>query len=83
MRPFRPEVHHGRQESGDDENRENREIDQPSFGHEVTSFRSVELEADVLQSVSGLAVQPGCRAVVSTPCGQVALGDPRRCTMAS
>jgi hypothetical protein len=38
----------GRQQRRGDENRENREIHQASFGHVVTSFRSVELEADVL-----------------------------------
>jgi hypothetical protein len=45
-----PEGHEGegRQQCRGDENRENREIHQASFGHVVTPFRSVELEADVL-----------------------------------
>jgi hypothetical protein len=45
VRPFRPEVQ-CRQKSGHQEDCKNREIDQASLGHVVTSLRL--LEADVL-----------------------------------
>jgi hypothetical protein len=45
VRPVRPQAQ-CRQKSGHEEDCENREIDQASFGHVVTSFRL--LEADVL-----------------------------------
>ena len=67
----------GRQQCGGDENREDREIHQASFGHVVTSLRSVELEADVLQGVGGLAVEPGSSPIVTTASGKVTLRDPR------
>src|SRR5207247_10161494 len=35
------------------------------------------------QGVGGLAVEPGSRPIVAAPGGKVALGDPRRCAMAS
>jgi hypothetical protein len=64
-----------REESCRDEDRENCEIGQASFGHLVTSFRK-ELEADVLQSVGSLAVQPSSSPVVAPLRGQVTLRDP-------
>jgi hypothetical protein len=79
-----PEGHQreGRQQCSGDENRENREIHQASFGHVVTSFRSVELEADVLEGVGGLAVEPSGCPIVPASCRKVPLGDPRRRAMA-
>ena len=73
----------GRQHCSGDENRENREIHQASFGHVVTSFRSVGLEADVLQGVGRLAVEPGGGPIVTAASSEIALGNPRRCTVAS
>src|SRR5258705_13536904 len=45
-------------------------------------FGSVELEADVLQGVGGLAVEPGGRPIVPASCRKIPLGDPRRRAMA-
>ena len=73
VRPVGPQMQ-CREESGRQEDCEDRDIDQASFGHVVTSFR---LEADVLQGVGGLAVEPGSGAVVAASRGEVALGDPR------
>jgi hypothetical protein len=66
-----------RQQSGRDEDCEDCEIDQSSFGHVLTSFRKLGLEANVLQGVGGLAIQPSGRPVVTTARGEIALGDPR------
>ena len=75
---FRPQTE-SRQQSGHDDDREDREIDQAGFGHVHTPFHG--LEADVLQSIGGLAVEPGGRSIVATPSREVALGDPRRSAM--
>ena len=66
-----------RQQSGRNEDCEDCEIDQSSFGHVLTSFRKLGLEANVLQGVGGLAVQPSGRPIVTAARGEIALGDPR------
>jgi len=66
-----------RQKSGRDEDSEDYEIDQSSSGHVVTSFRKMELEANVLQGVGSLAVEPGGGPIVTAARSEIALGDPR------
>ena len=66
-----------RQHSSTDEDGEDREIDQSSSGHVVTSFRKMGLEANVLQGVGGLAVEPGSGPIVTAASGEIALGNPR------
>ena len=44
-------------------------------------FEKIALEADVLQGVGGLAVEPGSGPIVAAASGEIALGDPRRCTV--
>jgi hypothetical protein len=66
-----------RQQSGRDEDCEDREIDQSSSGHVVTSLQKDGLEANVLQSVGGLAVEPSSTPIVTAASGEIALGDPR------
>ena len=63
------------------DDREDREIHQSGFGHGLTPSR--ELEADVLQSVCGLAVEPGRKPVVTAARGEVPEGDPRPGAMAT
>src|SRR5439155_25421457 len=41
------------------------------------------LEADVLQGVGGLAIEPSSPPIVAAPGSKIALGDPRRCAMTS
>jgi hypothetical protein len=66
-----------RQQSGRNEDCENCEIDQSSSGHVVTSFRKMALEANVLQGVGGLAIEPSSRPIVTSARGEITLGDPR------
>ena len=69
-----------RQKSGNDQNDEHRDVDQPSFRHVHTSFHG--LEANVLQRVRGQPVEAGRSSVVAALGCEIALRHPRRGTMA-
>ncbi len=76
--PFRPQTE-SRQQSGHDDDREDREMDQAGFGHVNTSLHG--LEADVLEGIGSLTVEPGGRSVVATSSREITLGNPRRSAM--
>jgi hypothetical protein len=82
VRPVRQQAQR-RQQGCHDEDREDRKIDQASFGHGGHLLSRAGLEADVLQSVGRLAIEPGGGPIVAAPRSEIALGDPRRRAMTS
>ena len=70
----RPEAEQRRQQGGCDQDREDREIDQAGFRHVHTSFPG--LEANVLECVGGLSVEPCRRPVVAALGCEIAERDP-------
>ena len=68
-----------RQKSGDEQNREDRDVDETSFRHVHTPFHC--LEANVLKRVGGLPVEAGRSSIVAALGSQIPLRHPRRGAM--